>query len=513
MNRRNVVVVLAGAGLPLLAGRRLTSAEAARPRSAGEIRAGVIAVDDSFAYGDVRRYGMKPAAPAEVNSAALQRCLNANAGGDNPVTIPRAERPYEVIGTIRAPAGTAIVLEEGASLHWVATEPTGTALLGTPCRPGIEVAGDGFRLTGKGSLIGPSGGVYVANEIGVLCIGESSSSPRTGLTISDGIRLAGWGSRAIAAQFTRGIVVSGIRIRNCGYAGMQFLSCRSGRIRGNDVAEIAPGSSGNAYGISCSHDSRDYGEDPNALENGRLATHHFCIDFDVGLNTVQDIPLWVGIDFHGAYDCRAHDNFVYNCRHGLLLQGSSGTAVDFAGEQNSVTNNTVTTRRKDGSPTTVVAVPRLGISVNGGRRVRHRHVSVRNNTIDGFGDERNKSSSIQHTFTSDVDISNNRILNWSGDGCYSAYSQGQISDNEFGAVADPVNTACIFVAIGGDLRISGNRYISDSRARAGYGLVINSPTDPPYLIEHNDFRSAAIRPYAGRAGSQLSAIQIIGGHP
>ena len=60
---------------------------------------------------------------------------------------------------------------------------------------------------------------------------------------------------------------------------------------------------------------------------------------------------------------------------------------------------------------------------------------VRDNTIDGFGDTAHSSYSIQHTYTSKVEISNNRINNWRGYGCYSAYSDGVISDNIFGPVA------------------------------------------------------------------------------
>src|SRR5262249_481862 len=147
------------------------------------------------------------------------------------------------------------------------------------------------------------------------------------------------------------------------------------------------------------------------------AANHFCIGFDVASNTVYDIPVWIGIDFHGAFDCRVHDNKVYNCRHGICLQGSSNAAGDFAGGKNSSTDNRVTIARMNGEATTVTAVPRLGISVNGGKAVRHRSISVRNNTIDGYGDSKNTSFSIQHTFTTDVDISNNRVLNWKGYGC------------------------------------------------------------------------------------------------
>ena len=496
-----------------VAGRISRAAQRAGPeRSPGEIRAGVVPTDDSFAYGDVRRYGMSVTAVPGENAAALQRCLNASAGSAT-VTIPGADAAYQLAGRITAPSGTTISLGNGATLRWVATEPGPTALVGTPCRAGIEIMEGDFRLTGKGRLVGPSAGTYVPNEIGILCIGPNATARRSGIAVTDGVELSGWGSRGILLQFASDVQVSGIRINNCGYAGMHFLSCRRGRIQQNVVGDIGPGTSGNAYGISCSHDSRNYAADPNAVENGRNVVNPFCSDFDVAFNTVHDIPLWVGVDFHGAYDCRARNNSVFNCCHGVLLQGSSGDAQPFGGENNEVINNAVTTRQMNGAPTTVTSVPRLGISINGGARVPHRSVTVRGNTIDGFGDNRHTSFALQHTYASAVDISANRVSDWRGYGCYSHHSDGVISDNEFGAVTDSTGTACIFVVIAGQLKILRNRHVVDGGRAAQYGVYINNPGDGPYVIEGNDFARVTVQQYAGHNGSRLSPAQIVGGPP
>jgi hypothetical protein len=461
------------------------------------------------AGGDARSYGLRPDAAPDANTQALQSYLNANAGGR--VLIPGADADYQFNGRIMAPAGTTMVLGDGARLRWVATQAGGTPFLRAPTNSAIEVAGDGFRLTGKGQIIGPSRAAYVVREVGILCVGNGMSGARRGFEISDGVELRDWGSHAIAAQFVRDVRIANIKVAGCGYAGMQFLSCQNGRIVSNVVGEIGPGTSGNAYGISCTHDSYDYGADPNAATNGRLAANPFCSSFEVSGNTVYDIPLWSGIDFHGAYECQAHHNSVYNCRNGLLLQGSSGAGAEFAGEHNSVISNSVTTSRANGEPTTVTSVPRLGISVNGGKQLHHRSIVVRDNIIDGYGDSHNTSFSLQHTNTSDVEISSNRVTNWRGAGCYSAYSDGVISNNDFGPVADPAGTSCIFVAIGGRLRITGNRHAVPAGSGALYGLYINTPGDPPYVIEGNDFRSATLQQYAGHGGARLSPAQMSGG--
>ena len=489
MNRRDAIRLMTALGA--------AAAPWARARAAG---------------GDARSYGMSPGASPAANSAALQRLLNANSGGQ--VTIPGADADYQLAGRITAPAGTTVVLGDGARLRWVTTEAaSGAELLRAPTRPGIEVLGDGFRLSGNGKLIGPSHGVYAASEVGILCVGASAAAGRRGFEISDGVEFSDWGSHAIAAKFTRELRIARIRINGCGYAGMQFLSCQKGQILANTVGAIGPGTSGNAYGISCTHDSFNYDQDPHAAEDGRLAANPFCTGFEVANNTVHDVPLWSGIDFHGAYECQAHDNKVYNCRNGLLLQGSSGAGANFAGEHNSVIDNTVTTSQMNGEPTTVTSVVRLGISVNGGKLVHHRTIVVRGNTIDGYGDSHSTSFSLQHTNTSDVEISNNRVTNWRGPGCYSAYSDGVISGNDFGPVADPTGTACIYVAIGGKLRITGNHHRADPAHAALYGLYINSPGDAPYLIEGNDFRAVRTQQYAGHGGAALAPAQVVGGRP
>jgi parallel beta-helix repeat protein len=487
MNRRDAIALLAGVG---------AAVPFARARAAS---------------GDVRSYGMQPGATPAANASALQRCLNTNVGAQ--VMIPGADADYQLTGRISAPAGTSITLRDGARLRWVATEPSGSEFLRSPTRPGIEVLGDSFRLTGNGRIIGPSPGVYVAREVGILCVGNGAGGARRGFEISEGVELLDWGSHAIAAQFVRDVRIVRTKISGCGYAGMQFLSCQGGQILSNVVGPIGPGTSGNAYGISCTHDSSNYDSDPHAADDGRHAANPFCTGFEVAGNTVYDIPLWSGIDFHGAYECQAHNNSVYNCRNGILLQGSSGAGVDFAGERNSVTSNTVTTSQKNGSPTSITSVVRLGISVNGGKRVRHRSIVVHDNTIDGYGDIHSTSFSLQHTYTSDVEISNNRVTNWRGYGCYSAYSAGTISGNDFGPVADRTATACIFVAIGGSLKIINNRHVGDPAHAALYGVVINTTADAPYVISGNDFRAATVQQYAGHGGARLSGAQMVGGQP
>jgi hypothetical protein len=465
----------------------------------------------SLAPGDVRRYGMAPSASPGANAAAFQRCLAACAGSTI-VNVPRADGDYTLAGRITAPAGTSIRLETGARLRWISTELTGGNWLRSASRPGIEVLGNDFKLVGEGHLIGPSHGVYVPNEIGLFSPGTTDAR-RRGFVVSDNVDFTDWGSHGIALAFTSDIEFRAITVHGCGYGGIQMLSCANGKILHNEVGAIGPGASGNCYGISCTHDSANYNKDPRADTDGRHVANPFSIGMLVEGNTVYDIPLWAGIDFHGAWDCTANANHVYNCRNALMMQGSSRDGVDYSGENNKVTNNSVTTRRLHGEPTTITEVTRLGISVNGGHKIRHRAVVVQNNTIDGYGDTKNTSFALQHSNTTGVDISGNRLTNWLGYGCYSANADGIIRNNEFGPIADATASACIMVAIGGPLEITGNRYVRGAGPAAKYGVYINTPGPTPNRIHDNDFRAVSTLAYAGHVGSKLSEREFSSGHP
>jgi hypothetical protein len=496
MKRRDVLSLLASSGIYTVTVRAAADA----PR-----------LDTSYPAGDVRRYGVAPTASAAVNSAALQRCLDESAGKAT-IRVPAADADYQLAGRITAPAHTTIVLDKGARLRWVSTEATGGQWLRSPTRPGLEVVGDDFSLTGEGHIIGPSAGVYVASEIGVFCSGTAAAR-RRGFVIGKNVDIMNWGSHGIAAAFTSNIEISAITAHNCGYAGMMFASCADGKILHNEVGAIGPGASGNAYCISCTHDSHQYNLDPQAETNGRAVANPFCTNMLVEGNTAYDNPLWTGVDFHGAWDCTARANHVYNCRHGVTVGGGSGDAIDYSGANNTVVDNSVTTRRLNGDPTTVTAVPRLGISVNGGHRHRQEHLIVANNSIDGYGDSVHSSYALQHTNTTGVEITNNKLTNWRGWACYDAYSDGIIRGNEFGPPADPAGTACIYVAIGSHLEIAGNRFVPGSGARSQMGVHLATPPAAPFPIHDNDFRAVSVHPYAGPNGTPLDPRFIVGGRP
>ena len=200
------------------------------PQSAGEAAAGVIPTNYYDYYGDVRRYG----ASADSNTAnafnqnAFTQAANANAGFypviiDNNVT---AGGFYGgLTGPIPLPAGSHVIMRNGAEVRWASNAATGPTYSGAASAPGFNVLGNNVRIEGKGILSGSAGaGVYASNQIGIIAIGASATAPYVSLYVGPQIELRWWGSDGIAIQYVNDFDVSGCTIHDCGYAGMHALT-------------------------------------------------------------------------------------------------------------------------------------------------------------------------------------------------------------------------------------------------------------------------------------------------
>ena len=434
------------------------------------------------------------------NTTAFQDLLDDSAG-KRPVTIgKRGSGFYKLTGRVTAPAHTHIVLEDGAELRWTATTATGPPFLGEATRPGIEIAGNDFIIEGVGILRGPSVAAYVLNECALFAKGASNAERKRGLAVRGAIEIVDWGSYGVLAQFVDDISLEDAltHIHGIGYAGAMFASCNRGRVRRLQVGDIAPGTAGNAYGISLSHDSRGYASDPHA--GTQWAANPFCSDWIIEGCTVYDVPLWRGLDAHGGFAVHFRNNEIYNCALPIGLCSSSGDAINYAGADNSVVGNRITRRRRDGSPTQVNA--NVGaIIVNGGSTARHRRVTVIDNEVDGYGESGHRWHSIAAVYCTDALIVGNRIGDWAGYGIYSYGGSGFIADNGFGPVSEVRGAFCIRLDArdSGEWSVLGNRHHPASGMTAAEGLRVSSG-NPRCIVDGNDFEGAAT-PYAGSAAA------------
>jgi hypothetical protein len=466
------------------------------PRTPAEAAASVTPTNYSFPPGDVRRYGFNGDSGITDNTSALQNAINANAGAF-PVFIPNMGGYAKLVSMVTVPANTRIVLDAGAELRWTQTQLVGPIFQSSTTRPGLLIQGNNFVLNGVGKITGPSVASYTQSESAIMGFGASRTSPFIDFTVDGDIEFSQWGWGACFIQFFTKVRWNNTYVHNVGYIGIGFVSCRSITNQSNLVDTVSPGTSGNAYGITFTHDSTNYNTLPGA--GTRSATNPFCISGDCSGNTVLNVSVWEGIDAHGGYGINFHDNKVYNCAIGVALAGGSGAAAGYSGEDNIIADCEVYLNQIDGTATTVATVG-IGIEMKGGTTVLHNKVSCTGNTVDGYGNTTVSSYSIEMSNCTNFVCSGNKINNWEGYGIYEQGAEGIISGNEFGPIgASNTGSACIFLdTTTYTFNVTSNKHQIVSGTVAATGLRINNTNNPRCLVQGNNF-SSAVAPFGGFA--------------
>lgn len=332
-----------------------------------------------------------------TDTTAIQTALNSLTSG----------------GTLYFPAGTyksgaltvaynnvKLLFDDGAVLRF--------ATLGA-LTSGITVNANNFSIE-NGKLQGPAASVYVGGENAISMVGTSTSVRKSGLELRN-VEITQFGFCGVRCQFVDNIVINECYFHYCGYAGAQFLSCNNGVATKNRILNITPGTGGNMYGISLTHDSTGYNTDPNA--GTKLAANPFCWNWYVGQNYLA-YNAWEPIDCHGGYEITIDSNHIYASYGGIALSSSSGDAIAYAGYDNTVINNVIDARNPNGT-TSGYENDNYGINLNGGSIVNHKNVVCSGNIIVGHGITANDDSgAIQSLLVQNATISDNIIQKWGG---------------------------------------------------------------------------------------------------
>lgn len=413
---------------------------------------------------------------ATNNNTAFQAALTNAAVAGVAIHVPKGASYYQLTAGVTAPAGTTIILEDGAELRWTTLGASANAITGS----------NNLTIRGRGKLTGPSSAAYVLNERGISVIGASTSSRNTNVTIEGGVEISKFGSYGVYGQFTDRIRVIGCYIHDCGFAGATFLSCDNGQFVDNTVDNITPGTGANMYGISLTHDSVGY------VGGGKTATNPFCRGWTVSGNEVSRIA-WEGIDTHGVYEVDIFHNRVYATRQGISASSSSGAALNYAGYQNAVCFNVVDARNKDGTASGYENIA-YGINLNGGSTVKQQDTLCYGNRIYYKGAISNASSgAIQATYNDNIVIANNIIENWGGCGVYTAFINGVISDNLIGDAASAVDTVRYCISDDsstGRLSVVGNKHLPLAGRTAAAGYSQTATATYRAWLDGNDFMQA-----------------------
>lgn len=419
-----------------------------------------------------------------TDTAFVQAAITALTSGG---TIYFPKGTYKCGALTVGNANITLLLDAGAVLSF----PT----LGSGVKA-ITVNANNFAIEG-GKLQGPAASVYIPNENGIHMIGTSTSVRKSGLRLVD-VEITQFGGHGIYAQFVDNILLDSCKIHYCGYSGASFLSCNHGVATKNQFLNITPGTVGNMYGITLTHDSTGYSSDPNA--GTKLAANPFCWDWYIGHNYAA-YNAWEPIDCHGGYEITIDSNKVYASYGGIACSSSSGGAAAYAGANNVITNNVVDARNPDGSASGYEN-DNYGINLNGGSTLNHKNVVCKGNVVIGHGILGNTNSgAIQAVYVQNGTISDNVIQKWGGAGIVATASSSMIiSKNTFlelgGAAAGAENAIMIETtsALGNTFTITDNSMQANGGTAGLVGVRAPQLTTLPYFAG-NDFAAASSTAY------------------
>ena len=419
-----------------------------------------------------------------VNTTAIQSAIDSLTNG----------------GTLFFPTGTyrsGSLTIGSANIKFLMTD--GTVLkfptLGASAKA-ITVNANNFSIEG-GKLQGPAASVYVANENGIHMLGTSTSARKSGLRLVD-VEITQFGGHGIYAQFVDDILLDSCKIHYCGYSGASFLSCNHGVATKNQFLNITPGTVGNMYGITLTHDSTGYSSDPNV--GTKLAANPFCWDWYVGYNYVA-YNAWEGIDCHGGYDITIDSNKVYATYGGIACSSSSGDAAAYAGANNVITNNVVDARNPDGSASGYEN-DNYGINLNGGSTLNHKNVVCKGNVVINHGILGNTNSgAIQAVYVQNASLTENIVQKWGGAAIVATASSSMVIDSntflELGGTAAGAENAIMIettTSLGNTFTITNNNMQANGGTAGLVGVRAEQITTLPYFAG-NDFAAATSSGY------------------
>jgi hypothetical protein len=224
-------------------------------------------------------------------SDVLQRAIDAARVGGT-VVVPRRTSHYEIRRTIQVWKPLTISLS-GAVIQQA-----------NAGQDAFNVTAGGVHFIG-GTISGSSSGTYRPGETGIEFLGADAAKPISNVSVT-GTFLRNWGSHAILANFVDGLRVTKCLIRGVGYAGIGGTSVVHAVITGNDIADIAPGADGNAYGIYASRASE-----------ASLKAYPRSAHWMIRHNRIHGPSFWEAIDTHGGRAIVISKNLILGALYGI----------------------------------------------------------------------------------------------------------------------------------------------------------------------------------------------------
>ena len=330
------------------------------------------------------------------DTAELQSAITAAAAVAGTVLVPPGT--YKISDALTVPAGVTIT-------------GTGTIHQVTSGKNGLTITGDDVTIEGITLLGRHATATYSSGEAAVQVAGASAAAYIHRVAVRD-VTASLWGMYGVHMEYVTDFAVSGCRITDIGYAGVDALSSTHGLIADNRIDNIGPGTSSNMYGIAL---SRYNGAD--------LGVHPRTTDVIVRGNTVSNVA-WEGLDTHGGQRITFADNVVLGCQVGIAVVGSVGApGVDtFAPKDVTVTGNVIDSQVTDGSLQAGISFVGSSGAISSDPATDYATGAIVGNVVRGHGTQDNAiSGATYHRNTQGLVIAGNTFINSSPNAVFCYY--------------------------------------------------------------------------------------------
>jgi len=346
--------------------------------------------------------------------------------------------------------------------------------------PGIVVNSSSVRISGL-NLVGPQNTAnmtYDGSTLGldplstaiwIAGTGHDNAAPNyiSDIKIDDNA-ISAWGNYGIQFLFVSDFSATNNRISHISYGGINVSSGLRGTISGNSVSHIyaADDPSNNAYGIAIGRYYKKF--------TGELTSLPRSADINVISNTIEDVPLWEGLDTHAGERIAFIDNTVSNTRVGIMVgtnKNYSG-AYQYAALDVTVRGNTITSDITDGS--NQYGIVFQGMLTTGGERSTG---AITNNVVENYSHQSTATSGALNIYgTQGLSVTGNTIINPSPIGI-NLYSQNNGFSVTGNTIIDPwSNTAGVTVAGIGLTHPANSGFV-------GENLVLRGTKSATYTVD------------------------------
>lgn len=290
-------------------------------------------------------------------------------------------------------------------------------------------------------------------------------------------------------KWTRNVTIEGSTFFRCAYCMvMVSVDCENIRVRDNEFDTVLSVQYPNTYLFMMGGIKSGEGE--------RWARNVW-----VESNVFRNNPRWEALDSHGGENLYFRNNYMENCKIGVALGNPTGFVANPTLRHVLVEGNTIVQGTGDEAG--------WGIAATGNVQTRAEHVTIRSNTIVGFGGQIATIGSIVTYYIDQVTIESNEIREFGlyGISLYHSVYGAKIRDNVFRNVAKaPAAEVNNTAAIGGlswglyGIEVEGNTLDADDPAKAANWLVRSKFDNQSWQIRNNRVlhskRSAACTPVA-----------------